>query len=83
MLVGPRQEERVVAQQTMAPGNDVGRNRCIGMPDVRASVDIVDRGSEIELLPGHGVPRLSLSGRSGVVLADNKPNVQERAEPQK
>src|SRR5207237_9660457 len=54
VLIGSREEERIVAQQTVTPCDHIRRNGCIGMPDVRARVDIVNRGSEIELLPGHG-----------------------------
>ena len=45
----------------MPSGDDVGRDRRIGVADVRARVDVIDRGGEIELLLGHEL-RASLAG---------------------
>ena len=61
VLVRAGKEEGIVAEQAVATRNDIGRNRRIGVADVGARVDVVDRGSEIELLLGHG-PALSLAG---------------------
>ena len=55
VLVGAGEEEGVVAEQAVAAGDDVGRDGRVGVADVRARVDVVDRGSEIELLLGHGL----------------------------
>ncbi len=62
VLVGACQEEGVVPQQAMAARDNVSRDRRIGVADVRARVDVVDRGGQIELLLGHEL-RLSLAGQ--------------------
>ena len=45
VLVGPGQEEDVVAQQAVPAGQGVGRDRRVGVADVRCVVDVVDRAS--------------------------------------
>ena len=62
VLIRPGQEESVIPQQPVTPRDHVRRNRRIGMTDVRARVDVIDRGSEIKLWLGH-VPEPSLAGR--------------------
>ena len=43
VLVGAGEEEGVVAEQAVAAGDDVGRDGGVGVADVRARVDVVDR----------------------------------------
>ena len=64
VLVGAGEEEGVVAEEAVAAGDDVSRNGRVGVADVRARVDVVDRSGEVELfcVVGHGVPFFSLAG---------------------
>ena len=54
VLVGAGEEEGVVAEQAMAPGEDVRDDGGIGVADVGARVDVVDRRGEIELVAAIG-----------------------------
>jgi hypothetical protein len=67
MLIRSRQEERIVPQEPVAARNHVSRNRRIGVPNVWARVNVVNRGSEIELWLGHAALKLSLAGSSAAV----------------
>jgi len=49
VLVGPGEEEGVVAQQAMASRDDIGGDGGVGVADVGAGVDVVDRRGEEEL----------------------------------
>jgi hypothetical protein len=42
VLVGAGEEEGVVAQQAVASRDDIGGNGRVGVPDMRAGVDVVD-----------------------------------------
>ena len=53
----------------MAAGDDVGRDGAVGVADVGARVDVVDRRGEIELLFGHAVAKGQFSRVRGVGLA--------------
>ena len=57
VFIGAGEEEGVVAEEAVATGDDVGRNRRVRVADVGARVDIVNRGGEVELFCvfGHGV----------------------------
>jgi hypothetical protein len=48
MLVGPREEERVLAALATVSDQDVGRDRRVRVPDVRRRVHVVDRCRQIE-----------------------------------
>ena len=48
MLVDPSQEERLVAALAMVPGEDVGCDRRVRVPDVRGRVHVVDRRRHVE-----------------------------------
>ena len=50
VLVGAGEEEGVVAEEAVAAGEDVRDDGRVGVADVRARVDVVDRGGEVELL---------------------------------
>jgi hypothetical protein len=58
VLVGAGEEEGVVAEQAVAAGDDVGDDGGVGVADVRARVDVVDRGGEVELF----IAKASLAG---------------------
>ena len=49
VLVGAGEERGVVAEEAVAAGDDVGGDGGVGVADVGARVDVVDRGGEIEL----------------------------------
>ena len=53
VLVGAGEEVGVVAEEAVAAGDGVGHKGGVGVADVRARVDVVDRRGEIELLFGH------------------------------
>jgi hypothetical protein len=59
VLVGAGEEEGVVAEQAVAARDDVGDDGGVGVADVGARVDVVDRRGEVELL-------LKSSRKSGV-----------------
>ena len=63
MLVGPGKEKDVVfaEEEALTSGDHVSRDGGVSVANVGARVDVVDRGSEIELLLGHG-SGLSLAG---------------------
>src|SRR5439155_22588909 len=48
VLVGPREEEDLLAIQAVVPGDDVTRHRGIGVPDVRHVVDVIDGCGDVE-----------------------------------
>ena len=48
VLVGAGQEEDVLAALAVVPGEDVGRDRRVGVPEVGLAVDVVDRGGDVE-----------------------------------
>ncbi len=48
VLVGPGQEERVVAELAVVTGEDVGHDRGVRVTDVRLCVHVVDRGRDVE-----------------------------------
>ncbi len=52
VLVGAGEEEGIVAEQAVAAGDDVGGDGGVGVADVRARVDVVDRRGEVELFLG-------------------------------
>jgi hypothetical protein len=52
VLVGAGEEEGVVAQQAVASRDDIGGDGGVGVADVGARVDVVDRRGEIELFCG-------------------------------
>src|SRR5882762_711393 len=54
------EKKRVRAQHALPPRNGVTGNRCIGMPDVRTSVHVVNRRRNVEL-PAHSVPSPQLT----------------------
>ena len=58
VLVGAGQEEDVLAALAHVPGEDVGGDRRVGVPQVGLAVDVVDRGGDVE---AHG--RLSINSR--------------------
>ena len=49
VLVGAGQEERVSAQQSLAPRNRVAGDRGVSVANVRPRVDVVNRGRDVEL----------------------------------
>ena len=49
VLVSSGEEEGVVAEQAVTAGEDVRDDGRIGVADVRARVDVIDRRGEIEL----------------------------------
>ena len=51
VLVGPGEEEDVVADQPVPPGQGVGVDRGVGVPDVGRVVDVVDRRGDV--VAGH------------------------------
>src|SRR5688572_19343273 len=54
MLVGAGQEEDILPVEPLKASNSVGRDRLVGMPDVRRAVGIRDGGCDVELLSsGH------------------------------
>ncbi len=52
VLVGAGEEQGVDAEGALAACDDVGNHRGVGGSDVRARVDVIDRGGEVELI-GH------------------------------
>jgi len=48
VLVRAGHEEHVVAQQPARPSDRVREHRRVGVADVRAGVDVVDRGRDVE-----------------------------------
>ena len=50
MLVGPGQEERVLASLAVMAHEDVRRNRRVGVPDVRGRVDVEDGCGQVEAI---------------------------------
>ncbi len=52
MLVGAGEEEDLAALEALETGKGVGRDRFIGMTDMRPPVRIADRGGDVERL-GH------------------------------
>ena len=47
VLVGAGQEEDVLAALAHVPGEDVGGDRRVGVPQVGLAVDVVDRGGDV------------------------------------
>ena len=90
VLVGAGQEEGVVAQQAVAAGDDVGRDGGVGVADVRARVDVVDRRREVELFGGvwhrlgrpvyqgsrFEVPRFEVRGSERVEGSGHRPHLR-------
>src|SRR5581483_7677740 len=64
VLVGPREVEDLLAGQPVVPGDDVGGDGVVGVPDVRDVVGVVDRRREVEDVPAHGRVILE-AGRTG------------------
>ena len=56
VLVGAGEEEDVLAEEAVAAGEDVGDDGGVGVADVGACVDVVDRGGDVEgfCWIGHG-----------------------------
>ena len=50
VLVGAGEEPGVNAQRPLAARNGVGDHRGVGVADVRARVDVIDGGGEVELV---------------------------------
>ena len=48
VLVGAGQEEHVVAVQPLEPRHHVGRDRGVGVADMRRAVHVIDRGGDVE-----------------------------------
>ena len=57
VLVGAGQKEDVVAALAVMAGEHVGGDRRVGMPQVRGSVDVVDRSGYVESGPSHRAER--------------------------
>ena len=53
MFVGAGLKTHIVTDQTMETGNRIGGDRFISMTDVRTTIGVADRGSDVERL-GHG-----------------------------
>ena len=68
VLVGAGEKEGVVAEQAMAAGDDVRDDGGVGVADVGARVDVVDRRGEIELRRGVGQGFGWSFGHAGVGL---------------
>jgi hypothetical protein len=49
MLIQAREEVRRMAEQALAPGDDVGEDLLVGVAQVRGAVGVVDRGGQVEL----------------------------------
>ena len=64
VLVGAGEKKRVVAQQAMAARDDVGGDGGVGVADVGAGVDVVDRRGEVKLFGRlwHRLERLGYQG---------------------
>ena len=62
VLVGPGEEEHVLAALAHVAGEHVGGDRLVGVPHVRRAVHVRDRGGDVE---GHAAGRLrdALSAR--------------------
>ena len=50
VLVGAGEEEGIVAEEAVAAGEDVRNDGGVGVADVGARVDVIDRRGEVELL---------------------------------
>ena len=50
MLIGPAEQEGVVALHLLIPANRVGHNGAVGVPQVRRRVYVVERSCQIEFL---------------------------------
>ena len=62
VLVGAGEEEHVLAVEPLEARDGVGRNRLVGVADVRLAVGIGDRGRDVEFrAPAHGTSVLVLS----------------------
>ena len=61
VLVGAGEEEGVVAEQPVPPGQGVGGDRRVGVADVGHVVDVVDRRRHVEA--GHGGNTTEAGGR--------------------
>ena len=48
VLIGAGQEEHVVAVQPLEPRHDIGRDRGVGVTDMRRAIHIIDRGRDVE-----------------------------------
>jgi hypothetical protein len=59
VLVGPGLEAHLAAHQPLEAGDDVGRDRLVGMADVRLAVGIMDRGGDVVGL-SHANPPISI-----------------------
>ena len=49
VLVGAGEEERVATQRPLTARNGVADHGRVGVPDVRASIHVVDRSRDVEL----------------------------------
>ncbi len=67
VLVGAGEEERVVAEQAVPPGDRVGDDGRVGVPDVGRVVHVVDRRRHVEL--GHGVREYRRPGSTRLPVA--------------
>jgi hypothetical protein len=38
----------VIPVQTLEPGDDVGRDGCVGVPDMRVAIDVENRRGDVE-----------------------------------
>ncbi len=52
MLVGPGKEKDFLPRRSVKPGQDIGGHGGIGVPDMGAVVDVVNRGGDVKLT-GH------------------------------
>ncbi len=69
VLVGAGEEEGVVPQEAVAAGEDVGDDGGVGVADVGARVDVVDRGGDVELFGFWGRHRVRVSLPGGFVAS--------------
>jgi hypothetical protein len=52
VVVGPREEEDVPASRPVVASNRVSQDRLEGEPDMRTSVDVRDRGTDVKPFGG-------------------------------
>ena len=47
VFVGPREEHNLLTAQPLPAGKRIGGDGCVGMPDVRDVVDVIDRSCDV------------------------------------
>ena len=57
VLVGPGEEEHVLAVEPLKPRQRIGRDRLIGVADMRHTVRVCDRGRDVESVGVDGCRR--------------------------